>query len=220
MKPVLTTALNARGAPGVRPRRVRAALRSEERSRGERSIHISSMKITVGCGIGDSSIGMKRELFFQSPEQDLSSAWMVRSLFRPQSSQGLGTGVTTFGTFAAYGQLLPANFFFPIARRSRVAGAQPKLYRDLSSGIPSRQSHGQNQDSAAMWSPMVEFLRKQGSCDRGEHGLGCCAAVSGNAQQAANIYGRMWSTDSRDQYGADRDAGNCFISCGTGRTAS
>src|SRR5262249_53213695 len=72
--------------------------------------------------------------------------------------RGLGTGVTVFETFAAYGQLLPRNSFLQLQGGAEL----PTHQRDANKAVFWRtllgKSFAQAKGLCRLWSPMVEIL--------------------------------------------------------------
>jgi mono/diheme cytochrome c family protein len=62
-------------------------------------------------GLGDVAIAVKRDLFHSVPSGSIVSVGEEVGLPTGKESLGLGSGVTTFETFAAYGQRLPGLSF-------------------------------------------------------------------------------------------------------------
>jgi hypothetical protein len=156
---VLTTTVNAEGAPGVTAEAV-----YEQRFGVKNEVEISvpftfqNENHTWYGGFGDSTIGIKRELFSSLRTGSIFSVDGEVTFPTGNKARGLGTGVTTFGTFAAYGQLLPANFFLQFQGGAELPTHTETEPRSLFWNTVVGQSHGQNGGLGRLWSPMVEFL--------------------------------------------------------------
>jgi mono/diheme cytochrome c family protein len=156
---VITQTLNARGAPGVSTEAV-----YEQRFGVKNEIEVS-VPFTFQDenhewygGFGDSSIGVKRELFSSLRTGSIFSVDGEVTFPTGNRARGLGTGVTTFGTFAAYGQLLPANFFLQLQGGAELPTHTETTPRSLFWNTAVGKSFAQNKGLGRLWSPMVEFL--------------------------------------------------------------
>jgi mono/diheme cytochrome c family protein len=156
---VITTALNARGAPGVSTTAV-----YEQRFGVKNEVEVSvpftfqDENHTWYGGFGDSTIGVKRELFSSLGTGSIFSVDGEVSFPTGNRARGLGTGVTTFGTFAAYGQLLPANFFVQLQGGAELPTHTETAPRSLFWNSAVGKSFARNNGLGRLWSPMVEFL--------------------------------------------------------------
>src|SRR5262249_39231382 len=116
------------------------------------SVHDDS-GVRVG-GVGDVAIGLKH-VFFSSRDAIVSGQGEI--VFPTgNTSKDLGSGVTTFGVFATYGQVLPASSFVQFQ-----LGTDQPTNTDLSArtifwraaiGRSFRQEAGLGR----LWSPMFE----------------------------------------------------------------
>jgi len=156
---VITTTLNAQGAPGITTEAV-----YEQRFGIKNEIEVS-VPLTFQNenhswfgGLGDSSIGIKRELFSSLRTGSILSVVGEVTFPTGNKARGLGTGVTTFGTFAAYGQLLPANFFLQFQGGAELPIHTETEPRSLFWNTAVGQSYGQNRGLGRLWSPIVEVL--------------------------------------------------------------
>jgi mono/diheme cytochrome c family protein len=156
---VITTALNARGAPGVSITAV-----YEQRFGVKNEVEVSvpltfqDENHTWYGGFGDSTIGVKRELFSSLRTGSIFSVDGEVTFPTGNRARGLGTGVTTFGTFAAYGQLLPTNFFVQLQGGAELPTQPETAPRSLFWNSAVGKSFARNNGLGRLWSPMVEFL--------------------------------------------------------------
>ena len=156
---VITTALNARGAPGVSTTAV-----YEQRFGVKNEIEVSvpftfqDQNHTWYGGFGDSSIGVKRELFSSLRTGSIFSLVGEIALPTGNKARGSGTGVTTFETFAAYGQLLPAKFFLQLQGGADLPTHTETTPRSVFWNSVVGKSFAPNEGLGRLWSPMVEFL--------------------------------------------------------------
>lgn len=156
---VITTTVNAHGTPGVTNEIVH-----EQRFGVKNQIEVSvpvdfqnQNHVWYG-GFGDTALGLKREIFSNLRTGSIFSVQGEAVFPVGNKAHALGSGVTTFGTFAAYGQLLPWRGFlqvqaggdFPID----TSIAPRSFFGRMAVGKMFNQSHGLGR----MWSPMVEFL--------------------------------------------------------------
>jgi hypothetical protein len=114
-------------------------------------------------GVGDLALGWKRVLF-ASRNTILSGQGEI--VFPVgNSDRGLGTGVTTFGLFAALGQILPGSSFvqFQIGtdQPTSTDEAARTLFWRLDAGRSFRQEHGLGR----LWSPMIEVVSERAFVD-------------------------------------------------------
>jgi hypothetical protein len=156
---VITEAVNAQGAPGVTTTAVYEQ-RFGARNEIEVSVPFSFLDVnhTWYGGFGDSSLGLKRVL--ASSLRTGSIVSLFGSVIFPtgNSAKGLGSGVTTFQTFAAYGQLLPANFSLQLQAGANLPTHTDTVPQSLFWGIVLGKSIGEDHGLGRLWSPMVEFL--------------------------------------------------------------
>ncbi|MGI8958206.1 MAG: c-type cytochrome [Bryobacteraceae bacterium] len=156
---VVTTTLNAQGAPGVANEIVH-----EQRFGVKNQIEVSVPVDFVNQnhvwygGFGDVALGLKRELFSNLRSGSILSVQGEAIFPTGNVSHGLGTGVTTFGVFAAFGQLLPAKSFVQLQAGSDLpidtAKSPRTFYWRTALGKSFNQGHGLGR----MWSPMIEML--------------------------------------------------------------
>jgi len=156
---VVTTTLNAGGAPGVSTAAV-----YEQRFGVKNEVEVTvpltfqNEDHTWYGGFGDSTVGIKRELFSSLRTGSIFSVDGEVTLPAGNKANGLGTGVTTFGTFAAYGQLLPANFFLQLQGGAELPTHTETAPRSLFWNSVVGKSFAPNKGLGRLWSPMVEFL--------------------------------------------------------------
>src|SRR5262249_27170372 len=113
-------------------------------------------------GVGDIGLGAKRVLFSSlSPSLTRGSILSVQGeVIAPTGStaHGLGMGVTTFETFAAYGQLLPWKSFLQFQGGADLPVDTSRAPQSIFFRSAVGKSFNQNAGLGRMWSPMVEFL--------------------------------------------------------------
>jgi Cytochrome C oxidase, cbb3-type, subunit III len=154
---VVTTSMNAQGAPGVN-QTIQYEHRLSRRNQMEVSLPVGFTHDTgrwLG-GVGDIGVGLKRVVAATS--RSILSVQGEVILPTGNQSKGLGSGVTTFEGFATFGQLLPFYSFV----QSQVGMEQPThtstapraVYWRTAVGKSFRQGLGVGR----LWSPMVEFI--------------------------------------------------------------
>jgi mono/diheme cytochrome c family protein len=155
----VTTSFNAQGAPGVTTTTV-----YEQRFGIKNQIELSvpftfqNVNHTWYGGIGDSAIGLKREIFSSLRTGSIFTLQGEAQFPLGNKARGLGTGVTTFETFAAYGQLLPWNFFLQFQGGADLPTHTDVVPQSLFWNTVIGRNFAQNKGLGRLWSPMVEFL--------------------------------------------------------------
>jgi mono/diheme cytochrome c family protein len=157
---VVTTAINVRGAPGVSNEVVH-----EQRFGVKNQIEISApvdfVRPAPGVwygGIGDVGLGLKRELFSSLRKGSILSVQGEVIVPTGNRTHGLGSGVTTFETFAAYGQLLPWKSFVQVQGGAELPAHTETSPQAVFFRTALGKSFNQNRGLGRLWSPMVEFL--------------------------------------------------------------
>ncbi len=155
---VVTTVVGAQRAPDV-THEIAYEHRFGIRNQLEVSIPLASLHDAAGelaRGVGDVGIGVKR-VMLASAHSILSAQGEV-ILPTGNEAKGLGSGVTVFEAFAAYGQLLPSNLFL----QAQAGTEQPTSRRDTPRAVFGRAALGASfrQDGGVgrMWSPMLELI--------------------------------------------------------------
>ncbi len=163
---VISTAVNARGAPGNETHIIH-----EQRFGVHNQIEVDVPIIfqdqnrTWYGGIGDATLGVKR-VFFSSLHTGSIFA-LQGSVLVPSGSRarGFGSGTTTFESFAAYDQLFKTNTFF-----QTQFGADLPRHTDLAPqsiffNAAVGQTIGADHGLGRAWSPMFEFLAQRDLID-------------------------------------------------------
>jgi mono/diheme cytochrome c family protein len=156
---VISTAVNARGAPGFT-----TDIIHEQRFGVHNQIEIDlpinaqDQNHTWFGGVGDVTLGVKREFFSSLRTGSILSLFGGVIAPTGNRSRGFGTGTTRFETFASFDQLFPTNTFVQfqmgadLPRHTDIA-PQAVFYRTALG-----QSFAQDHGLGRLWSPMVEFL--------------------------------------------------------------
>jgi mono/diheme cytochrome c family protein len=156
---VITTTLNVQGAPGVTNQIVH-----EQRFGAKNEIEVlvpvnfQDQNHVWHGGFGDTDIGLKREIFSNLRTGSIFSVQGEVTFPTGSRTHGLGSGVTTFETFAAFGQLFPSHTFFQLQAGGEfpidTSIAPRAFFGRVAVGQMLNQGHGLGR----MWSPMMEFL--------------------------------------------------------------
>ncbi|HEV7521679.1 MAG TPA: cytochrome c [Candidatus Angelobacter sp.] len=156
---VLRTEFNASGAPGVTTHVVH-----EQRFGVKNQIEVD-VPITFQDqnhvwhgGVGDSVLGLKRVLFSNLHSGSILSLQGEVIFPVGNRDKGLGSGVTTFGMFAAFGQLFPTNTFIQFQGGANLPTDTRTAPQSIFWNTAVGQSIVANKGLGRMWSPMVEFL--------------------------------------------------------------
>ena len=162
---VISTAVNASGAPGVMTHIVHEQ-RFGIKNQLEVDVPITfeDQNHTWYGGVGDATIGVKRVMF--------STTGSILSLFggvlvpSGNRARGFGTGTTTFETFAAYDKLFSTNTFIQtqfgaeLPRHTEIA--PQSIFFNSALGQSFAADHGLGR----LWSPMVEFVAVRDLVDK------------------------------------------------------
>lgn len=155
----ITTSFNAQGAPGVTVTNV-----YEQRFGVKNEVEVlvpvtfADTNHTWYGGFGDSAIGVKRTLYSSLRKGMIFSLDGEVGFPTGNKARGFGTGVTTFETFAAYGQLLPADFFLEFQGGADLPVNTQIAPKSVFYNTVLGWNHAQNRGLGRLWSPMVEFL--------------------------------------------------------------
>jgi mono/diheme cytochrome c family protein len=156
---VVSTALNASGAPGVT-----TDIIHEQRFGMSNQIEVDvplqfqDQAHTWYGGVGDTTIGLKRVMWSSLRTGSILSLFGGVILPSGNRARGFGAGTTTFETFAAFDQLFPTNTFIQFqagANLPRHTDIAPQLvYWRTVVGQSLAADHGLGR----LWTPMVEFV--------------------------------------------------------------
>jgi hypothetical protein len=156
---VLRTVLNAQGAPGITTHVVH-----EQRFGVKNQIEVD-VPITFQDqdhvwhgGVGDSVLGLKRVIFSNLRSGSILSMQGEVSFPVGDKDKGLGSGVTTFGMFAAFGQLFPTNTFIQFQGGADLPTDTKTAPQSVFWNTAVGQTITANKGLGRMWSPMMEFL--------------------------------------------------------------
>ena len=157
---VLTTAVNTKGPAYVSTDLIYEK-RFGKRNQLEFAAPFSALKRDSGSwigGIGDLVLGYKRELFHSSRTGSILSVQGEMAMPTGNRSKDLGSGVTIFETFAAFGQRMPGRSFFQIQTGAEMPTDTEKAPRAAFWRTAIGKTFVQNQGFGRIWTPMVEFV--------------------------------------------------------------
>ncbi len=157
---VITTTLNATGTPAVANEFVHEQ-RFGKNNQIEISVPVDFERAAPGQwygGFGDIGLGMKRVLFSSLASGSILAVQGEAILPTGSTAHGLGTGVATFETFAAYDQLLPGRTFFQLQGGADLPVDTSRAPQALFFRTAVGKSLPQKAGLGRLWTPMVEFL--------------------------------------------------------------
>ncbi|HWR50398.1 MAG TPA: cytochrome c [Bryobacteraceae bacterium] len=157
---VVTTGVNVRGGPGV------TNLITHEQRFGvtnqlEVTLPVDFVRPAPGVwhgGFGDLALGWKRALFSSVSTGSILSVQGEVILPTGSRARGLGSGVTTFETFAMYGQILPWKSFVQIQSGGEFPTDTQKAARAFFFRSALGRTFNQNRGMGRLWAPMVELI--------------------------------------------------------------
>ena len=157
---VITTAVNAHGTPGISNEVVHEQ-RFGVKNQIEVAVPVEFQRPAPGVwygGSGDVALAVKRELFSSLRTGSILSVQGEAILPTGNRAHALGSGTTTFETFAAYGQLLPWKSFVQVQGGADLPVDTGQSPQSLFFRTALGKSFNQHSGLGRMWSPMVEFL--------------------------------------------------------------
>jgi hypothetical protein len=156
---VIISSVNVRGAPGVTNQIIHEQ-RIGVRNQIEVSVPVSFQHPDGAWygGFGDATLGLKRVLFYSLPAGSILSVQGEITFPTGSRTKGLGAGVTTFGTFASYEQLLPRKTFLQLQAGAELPRDTSIAPQSLFWRAAAGKSFSQGQGFGRMWSPMLELV--------------------------------------------------------------
>jgi mono/diheme cytochrome c family protein len=109
-------------------------------------------------GIGDFVLGYKRTLFSNLKSGSILSLQGEVALPTGNKTRDLGSGFTTFETFAAFGQILPGRSFIQVQGGAELPADTDKAPRAGFLRTAIGKTFAQNRGFGRIWTPMFEFL--------------------------------------------------------------
>lgn len=157
---VITAAFNATGGPGVSTsvvyeRRIRS------RNQIEVTVPIEFVHSDTGTwygGFGDVGLGMKRVIYHNAQHGSIFSLQGELAIPTGNKNRNLGTGVSTFETFAAFGQMLPGKTFLQLQGGAELPVNTKIAPQAVFGRAAFGKSFAQNRGYGRSWTPMVEIL--------------------------------------------------------------
>ena len=163
---VVSTAVHVQGAPAITSHII------HEQRFGVRNqievdvpVNLQDPNHTWYGGIGDTTLGVKREMFSSLRTGSIFSLQGSVILPTGNRQREFGAGTTTFETFAAFDQVFRTNTFVQtqfgadLPRHSQIA--PQSVFFNTAVG----QSFGVDHGLGRLWSPMVEFLASRDLMD-------------------------------------------------------
>jgi mono/diheme cytochrome c family protein len=157
---VLTSSLNAQGAPGV-TNDIIYEQRFGIRNQVEVDVPVNFNRPAPGTwygGIGDATIGVKRVLIANLHTGTILSGFGGIVLPSGNAAHGLGTGDTQFESFAAFAQMLPAMSFVQLQAGTFQPTDTSKTPRTFFWRSAIGKSFRASDGLGRMWTPMTEFV--------------------------------------------------------------
>jgi mono/diheme cytochrome c family protein len=155
---VFTMSLSAHGSPDFNSE-LTYEHRYTKRDQLEVALPFSSVIDQTGArvgGVGDVAFGWKR-LLFSSRNSILSGQGEI--VFPTgNTSKGLGSGVTTFGAFASYGQILPSASFLQFQLGTDQPTSTDEAPRTIFWRLAVGRSFREEAGLGRLWSPMFEVV--------------------------------------------------------------
>lgn len=163
---VISTAVNARGAPGVETHVIHEQ-RFGQKNQIEVDVPITFQNqnhVWYG-GIGDATLGVKRAMFSNLRRGSIFA--LQGSVLVPSGNRtrGFGSGTTTFEAFAAYDQLFRTNTFFQTQFGADLPRHTDIAPQSIFFNTVIGQTFGADQGLGRAWFPMIEFLAQRDLLD-------------------------------------------------------
>jgi mono/diheme cytochrome c family protein len=159
---VISSAVNARGAPGIESHIIHEQrFGVKNQLEVDVPIQFQDQNHLWYGGVGDVTLGLKREIFSNLRTGSIFS--LQGSLLLPSGSRahGFGNGSTTFETFAAFDQLFPTNTFIQFQTGADLPRHTDSAPQSVFWNTAVGQSFGEERGLGRLWSPMVEFLAEK-----------------------------------------------------------
>jgi mono/diheme cytochrome c family protein len=163
---VISTAVNARGAPGVEGHIIH-----EQRFGMKNQIEVdvplnfADQNHTWYGGVGDTTLGVKRVMFSSLRSGSILS--LFGGVLAPTGSRmrGFGSGTTTFETFAAFDQLFRTNTSFQLQFGAELPRHTDIAPQALFFNTAIAQSFAADHGMGRLWTPMMEILANRDLVD-------------------------------------------------------
>ena len=159
---VITGAINTKGAPSISNELVyERRFGGNGRNQLEVAVPFSFLHQSSGSwfgGVGDVALGLKRVLFSSLKSGSILSVQGEVVLPTGNVARGFGTGVTTFGTFAAFDRRLPANSFVQVQGGADLPTHTDRVPQSLFLRTAVGKSFSEGRGLGRMWTPIMEFV--------------------------------------------------------------
>lgn len=109
-------------------------------------------------GVGEIALGWKRVLFSNVHSGSILGVQGEVALPTGNRARGFGSGTTTFGTFASFGQSLPANSFLQVQGGADLPVNPDKSPQSVFLRTALGKSFSDNHALGRMWSPIIEAV--------------------------------------------------------------
>lgn len=156
---LIRTGINVQGAPGI-TNEFAFEKRYGMRNQLEIAIPFSFDHSGSGWqgGVGDIVAGWKRVLLSNVKTMTILAVQGEIILPTGNRSRGFGTGTTTFGTFAMFGQGLPGNSFLQIQGGGDLPVNTNKAPQSVFLNTALGKSFSDNHGLGRLWSPIIEAV--------------------------------------------------------------
>jgi mono/diheme cytochrome c family protein len=156
---VITSAIQARGAPGVTSHIIHEQ-RFGEKNQVEVDVPINFQdeNHTWYGGVGDATFGVKRVMFSSLRTGSILSLFGGVLVPSGNKARGFGSGTTTFETFAAFGQLFRTNTFVQTQLGADLPRHTDIAPQSIFFNTAIGQSFGADHGFGRLWTPMMEFV--------------------------------------------------------------
>ncbi len=164
---VIFTTINAQGAPGVSSEIVHEQ-RFGRKNQIEVAVPVEFVHPEPGRwygGFGDAGIGLKRVVFSNLHTGSIFSVFGGVNFPTGDTAHGIGSGVTTFETYAAFGQLFPTRTFVQLQGGADLPADTSQAPQNVFFRSAVGQTFAQNGGLGRAWTPMFEFLSSRDLMD-------------------------------------------------------
>ncbi len=156
---VISSTTNVNGAPGVEIHEIHEQrFGVHNQIEVDTPLMIQDQNHTWYGGIGDITFGLKREIFSNLRSGSILALQGEVTAPTGNRLRGLGSGTTSFGTFATFGQLFRTNTFVQTQFGADLPVDTTKAPQAVFWYTAVGQTFAPNHGLGRMWSPMTEFL--------------------------------------------------------------
>ena len=218
---VISTAVNVQGAPGVENHLIH-----EQRFGMKNQIEVDVPLTFVHPGhtwyggIGDVTFGLKRVMFSSLRTGSILSLQGEVVAPTGNQSRGLGTGTTTFGTFAMFDQLFPTNTFIQFQGGGNLPVDTEKAPQNVFWNTAVGQSFAADRGLGRLWSPMFEFLASRDLVTGARTNWDVMPEMQTHDQSSTARPWQSWCQLSRQQHRRTPETGPLLPAVGLGRWAA